>query len=95
MIYNVINSSKDRLVKQIIQEQKAQNDQNTFYEKARTIAEELNVTLEAAVIVKKSKWKRKVKDKVQNQIQGRVEKEMENKTKLKKYEKTSGKERNT
>ena len=35
----------------------------------RTIAEELNIKLEKAVIMKKSDWKRTVKDKIQNQIQ--------------------------
>ena len=44
----------------------------------RTIAEELNIKIEAAVTMKKSVWKRRIKDKVQNKIQ----KEMENKTKL-------------
>ena len=50
--HNIINSGKDRLVKQIIQEQRAQNHQNTFYEKVRTIAKELNIKLEAAVTMK-------------------------------------------
>ena len=48
----------------------------------RAIAEELNIKLEEAIIMKKSEWQKTVKDKVQNQIQDRVEKEMENKTKL-------------
>ena len=61
LYHNIINSSKDRLVKQIIQEQRAQNHQNTFYEKVRTIAEELNIKLEEAVITKSSGWKRTVK----------------------------------
>ena len=65
---NIINSSKDRLVKQIIQEQRAQNHQNNFYEKVRTIAEELNIKLEVAETMKKSEWKRTIKDKVQNKI---------------------------
>ena len=52
-----------------------QNHQNTFPEKKKTIAEELNIKLEEAVTMKKSEWKRTVKDKVQNQIQERVEKE--------------------
>ena len=83
MLYqNIINSSKGRLAKQIILEQRAQNHQNTFYEKVRTIAEELNIKLEAAVTKEKSEWKRRIKDEVQNKIRGRVEKEMENKTKL-------------
>ena len=82
LYHNIINSSKDRLVKQIIQEQRAQNHLNTFSDKMRTIAEELNVKLEKAVIMKKSDWKRTAKDKIQNQTQERVEKEMENKTKL-------------
>ena len=78
---NTINSSKDRLVKQMIQEQRAQKHQNALYEKVRTIiAEEFNIKVEAAVIMKKSEWKGTVKDNVQ--IQERVEKEMENKTKL-------------
>ena len=64
LYHNIINSSKDRLVKQIIQEQRAQNHQNTFYEKVRKIAEELDIKLEGAVIMKKSEWKRTVKDKV-------------------------------
>ena len=81
LYHNIINSSKDRLVKQIVQEQRAQNHQNT-YGKVKTIAEELNIKLEAAVAMKKSEWKRTIKDKVQNKIQERVEKEMENKTKL-------------
>ena len=80
--HNIINSSKDRLVKQIIQEQRAQNYQNTFYEKMRTIAKELNIKLKAAVTMKKSEWKRTMKYKVQNKIQERVEKEMESKNKL-------------
>ena len=37
----------------------------------RTIAEELNIKLEGAVIMKKSEWERTVKDKVQNQMQER------------------------
>ena len=82
LYHNIINSSKDRLVKQIIQEQRAQNHSNTFYDKVRTIAEELNLKLEKAVIMKKSDWKRTIKDKIQNQIQERIEKEMKNKTKL-------------
>ena len=82
LYHNIISSSKNRLVKQIILEQRAQNHSNTFYDKVRTIAEELNIKLEKAVIMKKSDWKRTVKDKIQNQIQERVEKEMENKTKL-------------
>ena len=49
LYHSIINSIKDRLVKQIIQEQTAQYHQNTFYEKLRTIAEELNTKLEAAV----------------------------------------------
>ena len=36
--HNIINSCKDRLVKQIIQEQRAQNHRNTFYEKVSAIA---------------------------------------------------------
>ena len=52
-----------------------QNHQNTFPEKKKTTAEELNIKLEEAVTMKKSEWKRTVKDKVQNQIQERVEKE--------------------
>ena len=59
-----------------------QNHQNTYFEKLRTIAEELNTELEEVVMIKKLEWKRTVEDKVQNQIQERVEKEMENKTKL-------------
>ena len=47
------------------------------------MADELDIKLEEAIIMKKSKCKRTVKDKVQNQIRERVEKEMENKTKLK------------
>ena len=82
LYHNIINSTKDRLVKQIIQEIRAQNHQNTFYEKVREISEELSIKLEAAVTMKKSEWKRAIKDKVQNIISERVEKETENKTKL-------------
>ena len=85
LYHNIINSSKDRLVKQIIQEKRAQNHQNTIYEKVRTIAEELNIKLEEEVIMKKSEWKRTVKDKFRIKFKRereRVEKEMENKTKL-------------
>ena len=42
LYHNIINRSKDRLVKQIIQEQRAQNHASTFYDKVRTIAEEFN-----------------------------------------------------
>ena len=46
MLYrNIINSSKDRLVKQIEQEQREQNHSNTFFGKVRIIAEELNIKL--------------------------------------------------
>ena len=80
--YSSLMLYHNRLVKQIILEQRAQNYSKTFYDKVRTIAEELNTKLERAVIMKKSDWKRTVKDKIQNQIQERVEKEIENKTKL-------------
>ena len=66
LYHNIINSNKDRLVKHIIQEQRAQNHQNTFYEKVRTIIKELNIKLEAAVTMKKSEWKKTIKYKVQN-----------------------------
>ena len=53
MLYHtIINSGKDRLVKQIIHKQRALKHKNTFYEKVRTIAEELNIKLEAVVIMK-------------------------------------------
>ena len=71
----MINSSKDRLFKQILQGRRAQNYQNTFYEKVRTIAEELNIKLEVAVTIKKSYWKRTPKYKIENKIQENVEKE--------------------
>ena len=57
------------MVKQIIQEERAQNHSNNSYDKVRTIVEELNIKLEKAVIMKKSDWKRTAKDKIQNQIQ--------------------------
>ena len=41
------------MVKQIIQEQRAQNHQNT-YDEVKIIAKELNIKLEAAVTMKKS-----------------------------------------
>ena len=69
LYHNIINSSKDRLVKQIIPERRVQNHQNTFYEEVRAIAEELNIKLEAAVTMRKSEWKRTITDKVQNKIE--------------------------
>ena len=39
LYHNIINNSKDRLVKQIIQEQRGQNHSNIFYDKVKTIAE--------------------------------------------------------
>ena len=68
LYHNIINSNKDRLVKQIIQEQRAQNHQYTFYEKVGTIAQELNIKLKAAITMKKSEWKRTIKYKIQNKI---------------------------
>ena len=44
------------------------NHQNTFYEKMRTIAEELIIKLEGAVTMKKSEWKGTTKDKIQNKF---------------------------
>ena len=46
LYHNIINSSEDRLLEQTIQEQTAQNHSNNFYDKVRTIAEELNIELE-------------------------------------------------
>ena len=57
LYHNIINCSKDRLVKQIIQDQKAQNQ-----------TEQLNVKLEEVVTMKKSEWKKAIKCKVQNKI---------------------------
>ena len=68
LYHNITNNSKDRLVTQIVQEQRVLNHQNTFYGKVRAIAEELNIKLEAAVTMKKSEWKRTIKYKVQNKI---------------------------
>ena len=82
LYHNIINSSKDRLAKEMIQEQRVQNHQNNFYEKVRRIIVELNIKLEAAVTIKKSEWKRRIKDKVQNKIQERVKKKVQNKTKV-------------
>ena len=69
LYHNIINSSKDR----------AQNHQNTFCKKVKTIAKEFNTKLQAAVIMKKSEGKRTIKYKVQNKIPQRVEKEIESK----------------
>ena len=77
LYHNIINSSKDRLVKQIIQEKRAQNHQNTIYEKVRIIAEELNIKLEEEVIMKKSEWKRTVKDKFRIKFKRERERERE------------------
>ena len=66
----------------MVQEERAQNHQNTFYKKVWAIAEELKVKLEAAITMKKSEWKRRMKDRVQNKIQERLEEDMGNKTKL-------------
>ena len=54
LYHNIINSRKQRLAEQIIEEQSSQTHQNTFYEKVRAIAEELNINLEATVTMKKS-----------------------------------------
>ena len=48
----------------------------------RTIVEELNIKLEAAITMRKSEQKRTVKHKVQNKIQERVEYKIKNETKL-------------
>ena len=66
------------MAKQILQKQRAQNHQNSFYEKESSIAGQLNIILEAAVTMKKSEWQRRIKDKVQKKIQERLEKEIEN-----------------
>ena len=81
LYYKIINSSKGRLVKQIIQEHRAQNHQKHLLWESGTIAEEWNMKLEAALTMKKSGWTRRIKDKVRNKIQKNVEKEIENKTK--------------
>ena len=39
LYHNIISSSKNRLVKQIILEKRARNHSNTFYDKVRAIAE--------------------------------------------------------
>ena len=48
----------------------------------KTIAEELNVKLEAPVTMEKSNWKKRINVKVQTKIQQRSEKQIQNKTKL-------------
>ena len=58
LYYNIINSSRDRLAKQIVQQQRAQNYQNMLFEKLRTIEEKLNIKLNAVVKMIKSKWKK-------------------------------------
>ena len=69
LYHNIINSSKDRLVKQIPKNKEGKTTKTPMHEKVRTIAEEINIKLEAAVTMKKSEWKRTIKDKVQNKIQ--------------------------
>ena len=54
LYHNIINSSKDRLAKHRIQEQRVQNHQHIFYKKVRAIAKEFNIKLEVAVTMKKS-----------------------------------------
>ena len=63
-----------------MQEKRAQNHQNTFYEKFNTMAEELSMKLEVAVTMRKLEQKRKIKDKFQNKIH---EKEQKRKWKTK------------
>ena len=60
LYHNIINKNKDRLPKQIIQEQKAQNHEKISYEKVRSTTEELSIKLEAAVTMKKSERKRRI-----------------------------------
>ena len=66
----------------IIQEQRVQNHQNTFYEKVRTIAEKLYIGSSNNKKTKVKKNNKTIKDKVQKKIQGNLEKEMVNKTRL-------------
>ena len=63
LYHNVLNSSKHKLGIQTVQGQRAQNQQNTFYKNKnmRTIAEVLNIKLEAAVAVNESEMENKTK----------------------------------
>lgn len=61
LYHNVLNSSKHKLGIQTVQGQRAQNQQNTFYKNMRTIAEVLNIKLEAAVAVNESEMENKTK----------------------------------
>ena len=61
LYHNVLNSSKNKLGIQTVQGQRAQNQQNTFYKNMRTIAEVLNIKLEAAVAVNESEMENKTK----------------------------------
>ena len=58
-----------------------QNHSNTCYDKGRTIAEELNIKLEKAAIMKKSDWKRTVKTKIKLRI--KFKKEQKRKLRIK------------
>lgn len=61
LYHNVLNSSKHKLGIQTVQGQRAQNQQNTFYKNMKTIAEVLNIKLEAAVAVNESEMENKTK----------------------------------
>ena len=61
LYHNVLNSSKHKLGIQTVQGQRAQNQQNAFYKNMRTIAEVLNIKLEAAVAVNESEMENKTK----------------------------------
>ena len=61
LYHNVLNSSKDKLGIQTVQGQRAQNQQNTFCKNMRTIAEVLNIKLEAAVAMNESEMENKTK----------------------------------
>ena len=81
LYHNVKNSDEERVIKQIVKEQEKNKYINTFHQRVKRIAEDLDIDIDKATTTRKSAWKKEVKERIMIKIKNRLADEMNQKTK--------------
>ena len=90
LYHNIMSSSRNRNVSQVVEEQIKENFPNTFYQKVRKTVDILLIDIDRDKDTRKSTWEKNVKQKLLQAVETRAEKDWINKTKCRRAGKNSG-----
>lgn len=75
LYHNIMSSSRNRNVSQVVEEQIKENFPNTFYQKVRKTVDILLIDIDRDKDTRKSTWEKNVKQKLLQAVETRAEKD--------------------